>query len=107
MIRHRQATTPAKHTQTAWQSNPGRCQIDGLVDKVGATGAFDDIMQQMGSRKKRINAFPPASRRGPMVCLGTGSNWPTLLNNGRRSVRCEYVSFETALRPDEMPGVAV
>ncbi|HCT33835.1 protein-methionine-sulfoxide reductase catalytic subunit MsrP [Sulfitobacter pontiacus] len=82
---------------------PWTVQIDGLVDKPGAYG-FDDIMQQM-TIEERIYRFR-CVEAWSMVVPWNGFELADLLNMAGVQSGAKYVSFETALRPDEMPGVA-
>lgn len=82
---------------------PWTVQIDGLVDKPGAYG-FDDIMQQM-TVEERIYRFR-CVEAWSMVVPWNGFELADLLNMAGVQSGAKYVSFETALRPDEMPGVA-
>ena len=82
---------------------PWTVQIDGLVDKPGAYG-FDDIMQQM-TIEERIYRFR-CVEAWSMVVPWNGFELADLLNIAGVQSGAKYVSFETALRPDEMPGVA-
>jgi len=82
---------------------PWTVQIDGLVDKPGAYG-FDDIMQQM-TIEERIYRFR-CVEAWSMVVPWNGFELADLLNMAGVLSGAKYVSFETALRPDEMPGVA-
>ena len=79
---------------------PWTVQIDGLVDKPGAYG-FDDIMQQM-TIEERFRCVEAWS----MVVPWNGFELADLLNMAGVQSGAKYVAFETALRPDEMPGVA-
>ncbi|WP_304950946.1 protein-methionine-sulfoxide reductase catalytic subunit MsrP [Sulfitobacter sp.] len=82
---------------------PWTVQIDGLVDKPGAYG-FDDIMQQM-TIEERIYRFR-CVEAWSMVVPWNGFELADLLDMAGVQSGAKYVSFETALRPDEMPGVA-
>ena len=82
---------------------PWTVQIDGLVDKPGAYG-FDDIMQQM-TIEERIYRFR-CVEAWSMVVPWNGFELADLLNMAGVQSGAKYVAFETALRPDEMPGVA-
>lgn len=82
---------------------PWTVQIDGLVDKPGAYG-FDDIMQQM-TLEERIYRFR-CVEAWSMVVPWNGFELADLLNMAGVQSGAKYVAFETALRPDEMPGVA-
>ncbi|WP_340246507.1 protein-methionine-sulfoxide reductase catalytic subunit MsrP [Sulfitobacter pontiacus] len=82
---------------------PWTVQIEGLVDKPGAYG-FDDIMQQM-TIEERIYRFR-CVEAWSMVVPWNGFELADLLNMAGVQSGAKYVSFETALRPDEMPGVA-
>ncbi|MGY9037095.1 MAG: protein-methionine-sulfoxide reductase catalytic subunit MsrP [Rhodobacterales bacterium] len=93
---------PAKYADRL-TIEPWTVQIDGLVDKPGAYG-FDDIMQQMGI-EERIYRFR-CVEAWSMVVPWNGFELADLLNMAGVQSGAKYVSFETALRPDEMPGVA-
>jgi len=93
---------PAKYADRL-TIEPWTVQIDGLVDKPGAYG-FDDIMQQM-SIEERIYRFR-CVEAWSMVVPWNGFELADLLNMAGVQSGAKYVSFETALRPDEMPGVA-
>ncbi|WP_323803782.1 protein-methionine-sulfoxide reductase catalytic subunit MsrP [Sulfitobacter litoralis] len=82
---------------------PWTVQIDGLVDKPGAYG-FDDIMRQM-TIEERIYRFR-CVEAWSMVVPWNGFELADLLTMAGVQSGAKYVSFETALRPDEMPGVA-
>tara|TARA_R100001369_G_scaffold28435_1_gene51157 strand:- start:706 stop:1614 length:909 start_codon:yes stop_codon:yes gene_type:complete len=93
---------PAKYADRL-TIEPWTVQIDGLVDKPGAYG-FDDIMQQM-TIEERIYRFR-CVEAWSMVVPWNGFELADLLNMAGVQSGAKYVSFETALRPDEMPGVA-
>ncbi|WP_448327215.1 protein-methionine-sulfoxide reductase catalytic subunit MsrP [Sulfitobacter sp. M13] len=93
---------PAKYADRL-TIEPWTVQINGLVDKPGAYG-FDDIMQQM-SIEERIYRFR-CVEAWSMVVPWNGFELADLLNMAGVQSGAKYVSFETALRPDEMPGVA-
>tara|TARA_R100000935_G_scaffold14955_6_gene29737 strand:+ start:4924 stop:5832 length:909 start_codon:yes stop_codon:yes gene_type:complete len=93
---------PAKYADRL-TIEPWTVQIDGLVDKPGAYG-FDDIMQQV-SIEERIYRFR-CVEAWSMVVPWNGFELADLLNMAGVQSGAKYVSFETALRPDEMPGVA-
>ncbi len=93
---------PAKYAHTLTTS-PWTVTIDGLVDKPGAYG-FDDIMQQM-TIEERIYRFR-CVEAWSMVVPWNGFELADLLNMAGVQSGAKYVAFETALRPDEMPGVA-
>ncbi len=93
---------PAKYAG-ALTIEPWTVQIDGLVDKPGAY-AFDDIMKAM-TIEERLYKFR-CVEAWSMVVPWNGFELADLLNMAGVQSGAKYVAFETALRPDEMPGVA-
>ncbi|MGJ5621581.1 protein-methionine-sulfoxide reductase catalytic subunit MsrP [Sulfitobacter sp. MF3-043] len=81
---------------------PWTVEIDGLVDKPGAY-AFEDIMKAM-TIEERIYRFR-CVEAWSMVIPWNGFELADLLNMAGIQSGAKYVAFETALRPDEMPGV--
>ena len=93
---------PAKNAHLLTTS-PWEIQIDGLVDKPGAY-SFDDIMSGV-SLEERIYRLR-CVERWSMVVPWVGFELADLLNRVGVQPSAKYVAFETALRPDEMPGVS-
>ncbi|MFK7838295.1 MAG: protein-methionine-sulfoxide reductase catalytic subunit MsrP [Sulfitobacter sp.] len=87
------------HTLT---TDPWTVKIDGLVDKPGDY-AFDDIMKAM-TIEERIYRFR-CVEAWSMVIPWNGFELADLLQMAGVQSGAKYVAFETALRPDEMPGV--
>lgn len=83
-------------------TDPWSVTIDGLVDKPGDY-SFDDIMKGV-SLEERIYRFR-CVERWSMVIPWVGFELADLLNRIGVQPGAKYVAFETALRPDEMPGV--
>ena len=83
-------------------TDPWSVKIDGLVDKPGDY-SFDDIMTGV-SLEERIYRFR-CVERWSMVIPWVGFELADLLNRVGVQLGAKYVAFETALRPDEMPGV--
>ncbi|WP_299027554.1 protein-methionine-sulfoxide reductase catalytic subunit MsrP [uncultured Sulfitobacter sp.] len=81
---------------------PWTIKIDGLVDKPGDY-AFDDIMAAM-TIEERIYRFR-CVEAWSMVIPWNGFELADLLDMAGVQSGAKYVAFETALRPDEMPGV--
>lgn len=92
---------PAKHAHML-TTDPWTVKIDGMVDKPGDY-SFDDIMQGV-SLEERIYRFR-CVERWSMVIPWVGFELADLLNRVGVQSGAKYVAFETALRPDEMPGV--
>lgn len=92
---------PAKNAHML-TTDPWSVKIDGLVDKPGDY-SFDDIMQGV-SLEERIYRFR-CVERWSMVIPWVGFELADLLNRVGVQPGAKYVAFETALRPDEMPGV--
>lgn len=93
---------PARYA-SALTTKPWSVQIDGLVDKPGAY-AFEDIMKAM-TIEERIYRFR-CVEAWSMVVPWNGFELADLLAMAGVQSGAKYVAFETALRPDEMPGVA-
>lgn len=86
----------------ALTTDPWTVEIDGLVDKPGAY-AFEDIMKAMTIEERiyRLRCVEAWS----LVVPWNGFELADLLNMAGVQSGAKYVAFETALRPDEMPGV--
>jgi methionine sulfoxide reductase catalytic subunit len=93
---------PAKYAD-ALTIEPWTVEIDGMVDKPGAY-AFEDIMKAM-TIEERLYKFR-CVEAWSMVIPWNGFELADLLNMAGVQSGAKYVAFETALRPDEMPGVA-
>ena len=93
---------PAKHAHRL-TTEPWEVVIDGLVDKPG-TYSFDDIMAgvELEERIYRLRCV----ERWSMVVPWVGFELADLLNRVGVQPSAKYVAFETANRPDEMPGVS-
>ncbi|MEO9824360.1 MAG: protein-methionine-sulfoxide reductase catalytic subunit MsrP [Paracoccaceae bacterium] len=92
---------PAKHAHML-TTDPWTVKIDGMVDKPGDY-SFDDIMQGV-SLEERIYRFR-CVERWSMVIPWVGFELADLLTRVGVQPGAKYVAFETALRPEEMPGV--
>ncbi|WP_170452008.1 protein-methionine-sulfoxide reductase catalytic subunit MsrP [Ruegeria arenilitoris] len=93
---------PAKYAHTL-TTEPWSVTIDGLVDRPGEYD-FQDIMSEM-TIEERIYRFR-CVEAWSMVVPWNGFELADLLNMAGVQEGVKYVAFETALRPDEMPGVA-
>ncbi|WP_170366322.1 protein-methionine-sulfoxide reductase catalytic subunit MsrP [Ruegeria arenilitoris] len=93
---------PAKYAHTL-KTEPWSVTIDGLVDRPGEYD-FQDIMSEM-TTEERIYRFR-CVEAWSMVVPWNGFELADLLNMAGVQEGAKYVAFETALRPDEMPGVA-
>ncbi|MEQ9258482.1 MAG: protein-methionine-sulfoxide reductase catalytic subunit MsrP [Roseovarius sp.] len=93
---------PAKHAHML-TTEPWTVQIDGLVDRPGAY-AFEDIMKKM-TIEERIYRFR-CVERWAMIVPWNGFELKDLLDLAGVQSSAKYVAFETALRPEEMPGVS-
>ncbi|WP_170361580.1 protein-methionine-sulfoxide reductase catalytic subunit MsrP [Ruegeria arenilitoris] len=93
---------PAKYAHTL-KTEPWSVTIDGLVDRPGEYD-FQDIMSEM-TIEERIYRFR-CVEAWSMVVPWNGFELADLLNMAGVQEGAKYVAFETALRPDEMPGVA-
>ncbi len=92
---------PAKHAHML-TTDPWSVKIDGMVDKPGDY-SFDDIMKDV-SLEERIYRFR-CVERWSMVIPWVGFELADLLNRVGVQPGAKYVAFETALNPEEMPGV--
>ncbi|MBO9411914.1 MULTISPECIES: protein-methionine-sulfoxide reductase catalytic subunit MsrP [unclassified Ruegeria] len=92
---------PAKYAHTL-VTEPWSVQIDGLVDRPGEYD-FKDIMSEM-TVEERIYRFR-CVEAWSMVVPWNGFELADLLNMAGVQEGAKYVAFETAYRPDEMPGV--
>ncbi|WP_238367663.1 protein-methionine-sulfoxide reductase catalytic subunit MsrP [Mesobacterium pallidum] len=86
----------------ALTTSPWSVKIDGMVDKPGDY-AFEDIQKAM-STEERIYRFR-CVEAWSMVVPWNGFELADLLNMAGVKSSAKYVAFQTALRPDEMPGV--
>ncbi len=93
---------PAKYAGSL-TTDPWSVEIDGLVDKPGSY-AMSDIMSAM-TTEERIYRFR-CVEAWSMVIPWNGFELADLLNLAGVQSGAKYVAFETAVRPDEMPGVA-
>ncbi|WP_306112997.1 MULTISPECIES: protein-methionine-sulfoxide reductase catalytic subunit MsrP [unclassified Roseovarius] len=84
-------------------TKPWSVKIDGLVDNPGDY-AFEDIMAKM-TIEERIYRFR-CVERWAMIVPWNGFELADLLALAGVQSDAKYVAFETALRPDEMPGVS-
>ncbi len=92
---------PAQNAHTL-TIDPWTVKIDGLVDKPGDY-SFDDIMASV-SLEERIYRFR-CVEAWSMIVPWVGFELADLLNRVGVQPSAKYVSFETAVRPEEMPGV--
>ncbi|MBY5989591.1 protein-methionine-sulfoxide reductase catalytic subunit MsrP [Roseovarius atlanticus] len=83
-------------------TRPWTVKIEGLVDRPGDY-AFEDIMAKM-TVEERIYRFR-CVEAWSMVVPWNGFELADLLEMAGVQSGAKYVAFETALRPDEMPGV--
>ncbi len=83
-------------------TEPWTVEIGGMVDKPGAY-AFEDIIKVM-TIEERIYRFR-CVEAWSMVVPWNGFELADLLGMAGVQPGAKYVAFETALRPDEMPGV--
>ncbi len=92
---------PAKNAHML-TTDPWSVQVDGLVDKPG-TYSFAEIMDGMDIEERiyRLRCVEGWS----MVVPWNGFELNKLLERVGVQAGAKYVAFETALRPDEMPGV--
>ncbi len=93
---------PAKYAHTL-VTEPWSVTIDGLVDRPGEYD-FKDIMSEM-TVEERIYRFR-CVEAWSMVIPWNGFELADLLDMAGVQEGAKYVAFETAYRPDEMPGVA-
>ncbi len=94
-------TDPAANAHTLVTDN-WTVKIDGMVDKPGDY-AFEDIMKAM-TVEERIYRFR-CVEAWSMVIPWNGFELADMLAMAGVQSGAKYVAFETALRPDEMPGV--
>ncbi|QXT40230.1 protein-methionine-sulfoxide reductase catalytic subunit MsrP [Gymnodinialimonas ceratoperidinii] len=94
---------PADNAHTLTTS-PWAVEIDGLVDNPG-TYSMEDILSEV-EIEERIYRFR-CVEAWSMVVPWNGFELADLLNRVGVQDGARYVAFETALRPDEMPGVRV
>ncbi|MEW2919731.1 protein-methionine-sulfoxide reductase catalytic subunit MsrP [Ruegeria sp. ANG10] len=92
---------PAKYAG-ALTTEPWSVKIDGLVDNPGDYD-FKDILSEM-TVEERIYRFR-CVEAWSMVIPWNGFELADLLNMAGVQEGAKYVAFETALIPDEMPGV--
>ena len=83
-------------------TQPWSIVIDGMVDNPG-TYSFEQIVEGM-TIEERIYRFR-CVEAWSMVIPWNGFELADLLARGGVQVGARYVAFETAFRPDEMPGV--
>jgi sulfoxide reductase catalytic subunit YedY len=95
-------TDPAKHAHRL-TIEPWSVRIDGLVERPGDY-AFEDILSAM-TIEERIYRFR-CVERWAMVVPWNGFELSDLLEMAGVQSGAKYVAFETAMRPDEMPGLA-
>ena len=93
---------PARHAYRL-TTEPWSIEINGMVDNPG-TYEFADIMEQM-EVEERIYRFR-CVEAWSMVIPWNGFELADLLNLAGVQEGARYVAFETALRPDEMPGLS-
>jgi len=82
--------------------DPWTVRIDGMVDRPGDYD-FDDIMKKM-KVEERLYRFR-CVEAWSMVVPWNGFELADMLNMAGVQSGAKYVAFETAYRPDEMPGV--
>ena len=92
---------PARNAHTL-TTQPWSIKIDGLVDSPGEY-SFDQVMEGM-TVEERIYRFR-CVEAWSMVVPWNGFELADLLTRVGVQEGARYVAFETALRPDEMPGV--
>ncbi|MGI9389654.1 MAG: protein-methionine-sulfoxide reductase catalytic subunit MsrP [Boseongicola sp.] len=83
-------------------TDPWTVTVDGLVDKPGDY-SFDDLLQGV-TLEERIYRLR-CVERWSMVVPWVGFELADFLNRVGVQPGAKYVAFETALRPDEMPGI--
>ena len=83
-------------------TSPWSVEIDGLVDKPGTYG-FQEIMSNM-TVEERIYRFR-CVEAWSMVIPWQGFELADLLDMVGVQQGANYLAFQTALRPEEMPGV--
>lgn len=84
-------------------TSPWSVEIDGMVDNPG-TYSFEQLVEGM-TIEERIYRFR-CVEAWSMVVPWNGFELADLLNWVGVQSGAKYVAFETALRPDEMPGVS-
>lgn len=82
--------------------DPWTVRIDGMVDRPGDYD-FEDIMKKM-TVEERLYRFR-CVEAWSMVVPWNGFELADMLNMAGVQSGAKYVAFETAYRPDEMPGV--
>ena len=92
---------PAKYAG-ALTTSPWSIEIGGMVDNPGDYG-FEQILEAM-TLEERIYRFR-CVEAWSMVIPWQGFELADLLNLAGVQEEAKYVAFETALRPEEMPGV--
>jgi sulfoxide reductase catalytic subunit YedY len=92
---------PARYAGSLTTS-PWTVKIDGMVDRPGDY-SFDQIMSKM-TVEERIYRFR-CVEAWSMVVPWNGFELADLLDMAGVQSGAKYVGFETAVRPDEMPGV--
>jgi sulfoxide reductase catalytic subunit YedY len=94
---------PARHADQL-TTQPWSIEIDGMVDNPG-TWSFERIVEGMTIEERiyRLRCVEAWS----MVVPWNGFELADLLDRVGVQDGARYVAFETALRPDEMPGVRV
>ncbi|MEL7012989.1 MAG: protein-methionine-sulfoxide reductase catalytic subunit MsrP [Pseudomonadota bacterium] len=92
---------PKKHAHML-TTEPWSVKIDGMVDRPGDY-AFEDIMSKM-TIEERIYRFR-CVERWAMIVPWNGFELADLLDLAGVQSSAKYVAFETAMRPDEMPGL--
>jgi sulfoxide reductase catalytic subunit YedY len=94
---------PARHAHQL-TTQPWSIEIDGMVDNPG-TWSFERIVEGMTIEERiyRLRCVEAWS----MVVPWNGFELADLLERVGVQDGARYVAFETALRPDEMPGVGV
>ena len=95
-------TDPAENAHRLVTDN-WTIKIDGMVDKPG-NYAFEDIMKAM-TIEQRIYRLR-CVEKWSMVVPWNGFELADMLALAGVQSGAKYVAFETALRPDEMPGVS-
>ncbi|WP_226782764.1 protein-methionine-sulfoxide reductase catalytic subunit MsrP [Oceaniglobus trochenteri] len=93
---------PARYAD-ALTTDPWTVKIDGLVDKPGDY-AFDDIMKNV-TLEERIYRFR-CVEAWSMVIPWAGFELADLLTRAGVQPGAKYIAFETAVRPEEMPGIS-
>lgn len=92
---------PARNAHTL-VTDPWTVTVDGLVDNPGEY-SYDDLLEGM-TLEQRIYRFR-CVEAWSMVVPWVGFELADLLNKFGIQSGAKYVAFETANRPDEMPGV--